>query len=142
MTNPPNPEDKELWLPFTVAPFNGEYEVSSAGRVRRYGRILSQIKVVSHKNSYLIVGLSLHNKSRHYLIHRLVAQTFLVNDENKPTVNHKDGDTFNNNVNNLEWATYSENIQHAYDSLGKRAWNAGRMGFRANVTRKQAEENT
>lgn len=62
---------------------------------------------------YLQVALQKHKKRKDEKIHRLVAEAFIPNPENKPQVNHIDGDKTNNNVNNLEWTTTSENQLHS-----------------------------
>lgn len=62
---------------------------------------------------YLRVDLCKHNKKKKFQIHRLVAQAFIPNPNNKPMVNHIDNDPLNNHVDNLEWVTASENMQHA-----------------------------
>lgn len=82
--------------------------------IHRDGRVYSKytnklLKPV--KNIYLYVNIG-NNKA----IHRLVAQHFIPNPENKPHVNHKDGNKLNYHVDNLEWATRSENLQHAIDT--------------------------
>ena len=61
------------------------------------------------------VGLS-HTDRLHIILHKAVAFTFIENPNNFKYVNHKDGNKQNNNVNNLEWCTASDNIQHAYDN--------------------------
>lgn len=94
----------------------GKYKVSNLGRVRSYikgGRIKSPNKT---KCGYLVVNLfydcGLHGK----LVHRLVAEAFIPNPENKRTVNHKNGKKDDNRAVNLEWMTYSENVKHAFDT--------------------------
>ena len=69
------------------------------------------------QNGYKLTKLRNKNKIVTAKVHRVVAEAFLPNTENKPQVNHKDGNKANNHVDNLEWVTASENIRHA-KSLG------------------------
>jgi len=78
-------------------------------------RILKQETTKGYKR----VTLSIEGKTERYLVHRLIAMTFIPNPLSKPCVNHIDGDKLNNDVSNLEWCTYSENEIHSYDVLGK-----------------------
>lgn len=74
-----------------------------------------KIKAFDNGVGYLRVGIYVgQNKHRPIYIHRLLAQTFIPNPENKIEVNHKDGNTKNNDLSNLEWVTKSENQLHAY----------------------------
>lgn len=94
-----------------------DYEVSSLGRIRsnKSNRKSIILKERYSKDGYIQYALLKNGKAKYIRIHRLVAEYFIPNPENKPTVNHKDGDKTNNCVENLEWATLSEQIQHAYD---------------------------
>ena len=87
-----------------------EYEVSNLGRVVSCRGELTPARL---PKGYLMVNLCKNGKQKPHYIHRLVAQAFIPNPENKPTVNHIDGDKNNNRVSNLEWATYLENNLHA-----------------------------
>ncbi|ELM4096003.1 HNH endonuclease [Salmonella enterica] len=69
------------------------------------------------KKGYQRVTLCRHGKTKRFQLHRLVALVHLPNPDNLPVVNHKDGNPQNNHVSNLEWCTYSHNLQHAYDVL-------------------------
>jgi hypothetical protein len=68
------------------------------------------------KNGYKYVTLYADNVGKKLYVHRLMAELYINNPENKRTVNHKDGDKHNNCLTNLEWSTDGENIQHAYDN--------------------------
>lgn len=80
------------------------------------------------EDGYVLVTLWLEGKSVSKRVHRLVAQTYLPNPENKPEVNHIDCDKSNNHFSNLEWVTSKENKEHAwrnglYDSIGEKHFN-------------------
>ena len=92
------------------------YYVSSDGRVLGANGLL---KPVRGKDGYLRCNIAQDGKFRLWLVHRLVAEAFIPNPDNKPEVNHIDGDKTNNNASNLEWVTREENIRHAHKVLRK-----------------------
>jgi hypothetical protein len=95
--------------------YEGKYQVSDLGNIKSLFRYKITLKQKICKTGYLSVALYLNKKPKWFLTHRLVAQNFILNPENKPEVNHKDGVKSNNVVYNLEWTTKSENGLHAVD---------------------------
>ena len=93
--------------------YEGLYRISNLGNVYSI-RNNRMIKGRFNTYKYVVVTLSKKGITKEFLVHRLVAQAFMPNPENKPTVNHIDGDKSNNNIKNLEWATYSEQSKHLY----------------------------
>jgi hypothetical protein len=110
--------------------FDKEYFINKKGEVRRYFESIQKspykkaencfrymkpsITPVGFNNGYLSISLAKNGRSRIQYIHRLLAITFIPNPENKPQVNHIDGNSLNNDLSNLEWATAKENIRHAW----------------------------
>ena len=110
-------QDGEIAKP--IQGYENKYLITSYGRIWSI-RSNKWLKYSVPSNGYAQVGLSLNNKRTSYMIHRLVAKTFLQKPTNKDYVNHIDGNKLNNCVNNLEWVTRSENEKHAFANKLKR----------------------
>ena len=106
--------DDEIWK--DIEDYDGVYKISNYGRVRSYKNKIEIILFPKDTHGYLTVYLLKNRTKKRVGVHRLVAIAFLPNLENKPEVNHRDGNKKNNHVNNLEWNTSAENIRHALDT--------------------------
>ena len=109
--------------------YEGLYAATKDGRIFSYtkpcsskdGIFLKQnVSITKHNRTtphkQLLVGLYKNRKRKVFQAHRLIAFTYISNPENKPDINHIDGNPLNNDVNNLEWCTKVENMKHARDT--------------------------
>lgn len=100
---------KEIWKDIDG------YLISNLGNVKSFKQGYEHsLKQTKSNRGYLTVCFTTKGKCKNHYIHRLVAQAFIPNPENKPQVNHKDGNKLNNCVDNLEWVSACENMRHAY----------------------------
>lgn len=114
--------NKEIWK--DIKDYEGLYQVSDLGRVKRILFINNRItkkqekilNIYINKRNRCYVCLYKDNKRKNCTIHRLVAKAFLDNPLNLEEVNHIDGNPKNNHLENLEWCTKKQNMQHAYDN--------------------------
>lgn len=139
----------EIWKP--VKGYEDHYKVSDQGRVRSLDRIIKdkigrtkfykgqELSQFIDKSGYPMCTLWRDSKGKNKTVHRIVAEAFIANPENKPQVNHKDGDKENNHVNNLEWVTNSENDLHAFE-IGLRTVNRGSKSNLAKLTEEEVIE--
>ena len=115
--------DNEIWK--DVNGYEGYYKVSNFGKIKSCLRIVKNglgnadriiksriIKPYKDNHGYHMVSLSKDGKVKKHKVHRLVAEAFISNPENKPTVNHLNEIKYDNRASNLEWATYKENNDH------------------------------
>lgn len=121
--NPIN-ENTEVWKEH---PIYNLYIISNQGRIKRKGYYTTHdrywkeriLKNIEHDDNYLCVNILLEEgttRRKVIPVHRLVAETFIPNLENKPEVNHINGNKMWNTVDNLEWSTLSENEQHSHNN--------------------------
>lgn len=115
--------NEEIWK--HIVGYEGIYQISNFGNVKRNEKLL---KIKYKNNGYAFVCFSRNNSLKYFHVHRLVAQAFIPNPENKPTVNHIDGVKSNNKLSNLEWNTFSENALHSFKSLGRKGTNTEKYG--------------
>ena len=125
----------EIWK--SITGYENSHEISNHGRVRSIDRTIirnnkpARLKgrILKHtliSGGYPSVMFKFYG-SRYY-VHRLVAEHFIENTEDKSQINHKDGNKLNNYVDNLEWVTQSENMLHSFKHLGHKKWMLGRRG--------------
>lgn len=101
---------EEVWK--DCLEFPDHYEVSDKGRVK--GKYFDKVLAQSHhKTNCYRVRLCVNSDKYSRSVHRMVAEAFIDNPENKPEVNHIDGNRLNNLLENLEWVTQKENMDHA-----------------------------
>lgn len=128
-------ETEEIWKETSIP----GYFVSNLGGFR--GRSGKPIKQQIHKNGYYVYAMRPEGRKgicKCVKIHRLIAEAFIPNPENKPFINHIDGNKLNNNVNNLEWCTNQENVIHAY-KMGLCKIKRGEDNHWSKLTNEQAE---
>jgi hypothetical protein len=106
-------DENEIWEKINIDGYK-HLEITKSGLIRN--RKTKKTVIGQDDGRYIRIKGSVKIQQKSCALHRLIAQTFIENPENKPYINHKDGNTKNNCVDNLEWCTQSENVIHALDT--------------------------
>lgn len=143
-----------------VEGFEGYYQVSSHGRIKslRRNHRMSNNRIEYDRScggairkqgvlalGYMCIGTCKNSIKNTYLVHRMVSIAFIPNPDNKPCVNHIDGNKTNNHVSNLEWCTYAENTNHAIKkglmnyARGEKIYQSRLNEFQVRVIRKTSD---
>jgi hypothetical protein len=112
----------EIWK--DIKGYEGIYKVNYLGIVIRIGGSVKRkehlmyvplkiMKPIDNGKGYLRIKLTINNKEKRIMLHRIIAEAFIPNPYNKKCVNHIDGNKNNNSLSNLEWCTHKENSQHS-----------------------------
>ena len=135
---------EEIWK--DIIGYEGYYQISNLGNVKSLDRILKDnggifIKTGNYKKfekqtGYKRVALSKNNQDKKFMVHRLVAQAFIPNPDNKPFIDHIDGNRANNKVDNLRWVTHKENMKNPITVLRKSEAAKGLGAIRKQCARK------
>jgi HNH endonuclease/NUMOD4 motif len=96
-----------------IKDYNNKYVINTNGQIKSAskGRLINQRL---DRGGYMSVRLSMNGQTKTHYVHRLIAETFIPNPKTKPFINHINGIKTDNNIENLEWVTHAENMQHAY----------------------------
>jgi len=118
--------ENEIWK--DINGYEGLYQISSLGRVKSFAKVKTgkrpsrgyycgreiYMSICDNGRGYMFVSIRCGSKKKNKYIHRLLAQHFIPNPQNKPQVNHINGIKSDNRIENLEWVTERENAIHAF----------------------------
>lgn len=117
---------------YDIKGYEGLYQINYKGVIKSIGKWYGgkdfKFLKIGKCLGYDRICLCKNNIKKHFSIHRLIALHFIPNDENKPFINHKNGIRNDNKLENLEWCTHSENMQHASKVLGHKGSFLGKFG--------------